>query len=151
MPDHIFQIIMPFGHRGCIITRTMIGSNAIVEWMNPPMELGVEYRTTERWNGEPVYTKVIRFGEMPSNAEGKAVSHGITNLDVVVDQRVIARGDWGTDFGYPNLAFYDNAELTATGFINFTVTSSECIIEANDYTEHAFIADSYIVLKYTKK
>ena len=25
------------------------------EWINPPMTLGVEYRTTERFNGKPVY------------------------------------------------------------------------------------------------
>ena len=26
------------------------------EWYNPPMEAGIEYRTTERWQGKPVYT-----------------------------------------------------------------------------------------------
>lgn len=31
----------------------------IVEWFNPPMELDVEYRTTERWLGKPVYTKAV--------------------------------------------------------------------------------------------
>lgn len=29
------------------------------EWVNPPMELGVEYRTTERYLGKPVYTKLL--------------------------------------------------------------------------------------------
>lgn len=29
------------------------------EWINPPMVAGVEYRTTERFNGAPVYTKVV--------------------------------------------------------------------------------------------
>lgn len=28
------------------------------EWLIPPMELGVEYRTTERWNSKPVYTRI---------------------------------------------------------------------------------------------
>ncbi len=32
------------------------------EWLNPPMELGKEYRTTERWNGEVVYTRLINSG-----------------------------------------------------------------------------------------
>lgn len=32
------------------------------EWINPPMTPGVEYRTTERWDGKPVYTKLISLG-----------------------------------------------------------------------------------------
>lgn len=32
------------------------------EWVNPPMQLGVEYRTTERFLGKPVYVKAINFG-----------------------------------------------------------------------------------------
>lgn len=31
------------------------------EWINPPMELGVEYRTTERYLGKPLYKKLIEF------------------------------------------------------------------------------------------
>lgn len=38
-----------------------------LEWYNPPMALGVEYRTTERHNGKPVYTKLIDCGAMPNN------------------------------------------------------------------------------------
>lgn len=30
------------------------------EWENPPLELGVEYRTTERWLGKPVYIRVLQ-------------------------------------------------------------------------------------------
>lgn len=32
------------------------------EYVNPPMQLGVEYRTTERFLGKPVYVKAIDFG-----------------------------------------------------------------------------------------
>ena len=35
------------------------------EWVNPPMLYGVEYRTTERFLGKPVYTMLINFGETP--------------------------------------------------------------------------------------
>lgn len=30
-----------------------------VEWLNPPMQIGVEYRTTERFAGSAVYTAVV--------------------------------------------------------------------------------------------
>ena len=53
------------------------------EWANPPMELGVEYRTTERYLGKPVYVKVVDFGVLPANAK-KAVAHGIDNLGYVL-------------------------------------------------------------------
>lgn len=52
-----------------------------VEWINPPMELGTEYRTTERYLGKTVYVKAVNFGVMPSNS-AKSVSHGIANMDV---------------------------------------------------------------------
>lgn len=36
------------------------------EWDNPPMIPGVEYRTTERFEGKPVYTALINCGTLPS-------------------------------------------------------------------------------------
>ena len=39
-----------------------------LEWENPPMLTGVEYRTTERWNGKEVYAKRIYFGYLPNGA-----------------------------------------------------------------------------------
>ena len=36
----------------------------IVEYVNPPMEADTEYRTIERWMGEPVYTMIIDESEV---------------------------------------------------------------------------------------
>ena len=36
------------------------------EWPDPPMELGVEYRTTERHRGKVVYAKTFDFGTLPN-------------------------------------------------------------------------------------
>ena len=47
-------------HPGCY-HRTVGG---VVEWINPPMQVDVEYRTTERWNGHPVYTKIVSCGTL---------------------------------------------------------------------------------------
>lgn len=47
------------------------------EWDNPPMDLGGEYRTTERYMGKPVYTKLVDCGALP-NATRKTVNHGAT-------------------------------------------------------------------------
>lgn len=46
------------------------------EYINPPMIPGVEYRTTERYNGKPVYVKAVDLGTLP-NATEKQISLGI--------------------------------------------------------------------------
>ena len=54
-------------NRGQMISKAKIGGVwEPLEWYNPPMVLGVEYRTTERWNGNPVYTMLINCGTMPT-------------------------------------------------------------------------------------
>lgn len=39
------------------------GATWTEEWENPLLALGVEYRTTERHDGKPVYTKLVDLGE----------------------------------------------------------------------------------------
>ena len=47
------------------------------EWLNPPMTIGAEYRTTERFWGNPVYYKIVDCGKI---ADNKQVEHGIVNM-----------------------------------------------------------------------
>lgn len=62
---------------GCFY-RTVDGEQ---EWINPPMHDGVEYRTTERFAGVPVYTKIVR-GNAPNDGEkGKVtIAFGTSGL-----------------------------------------------------------------------
>ena len=41
--------------------------NGATEWLNPPLQLDVEYRTTERYQGKPVYTMCINCGMSEDN------------------------------------------------------------------------------------
>lgn len=41
------------------------------EWVNPPMQLGVEYRTTERMNGKAVYKKLDSSGKLLMRLDGE--------------------------------------------------------------------------------
>ena len=59
---------------------------------NPPMILGVEYRTTERYLGKPVYVKLFDCGALPNNAE-KQYNFGISNINGIVGH--YAMGDGG--------------------------------------------------------
>lgn len=38
------------------------------EWENPPMKIGVEYRTTERYNGKPVFVMAVNGGAFPDSS-----------------------------------------------------------------------------------
>ena len=62
-----------------------------LEWINPPMQLGVEYRTIERYQQVPIYTKAVNFGTAP-NATSKTVEHGITGFNQCVDVSGILGG-----------------------------------------------------------
>lgn len=64
-------------HPGCYY-RTMDGE---VEWINPPMELGVEYRTTERFMGKIVYRQAVHCGSMPNTAE-KLISYSTPSGEI---------------------------------------------------------------------
>lgn len=41
---------------------------ALADWLNPPMQLGVEYRTAERYNGKPVFVMAVDGGAFPDNS-----------------------------------------------------------------------------------
>ena len=63
------------GIKGCKVQRVIYGSTVYDwEWVNPHMLAGVEYRTTERWNGKPVYTKIVDFLSLPASGS-KDVIH----------------------------------------------------------------------------
>ena len=64
------------------------------ECINPPMKFGIEYRTIERYNGKPVYTKAFSVGNLP-NASSKTVSHGIQNIgDLILLVGTSSAGDF---------------------------------------------------------
>ena len=106
------------------------------EWVNPPAQLGVEYRTTERYWGKPVYVKLVDFGALP-NAGLKQVAHGLTNVSfAVVDLSLSIAGS-----GYNNL-FPLNLNISSIdasdGYINIRT-----LIDLSRY-------NAMICLKYAK-
>lgn len=101
------------------------------EYISPPMMLGVEYRTTERWNGKPVYVRYVNFGSAP-NATTKSVSHGIENF--------YQCAGWTGILGGANLQGHSG--ITAVD-INAT---SIAITTGKDLSASAV----YVAVKYTK-
>lgn len=107
------------------------------EYENPPMELGVEYRTTERYLGKPVYTKVMDFGVLP-NASKKSVNVFEANCTVVSLVPML----YSTSASGSKLV---NPRISASHYFNeslgtFTIETTE---DVSKYTAR-------ITMKYTK-
>ena len=51
--------------------------DGVKEWINPPLNAGVEYRTIERFQNKPVFIKCINYGSLPPKGEEKTVSTGL--------------------------------------------------------------------------
>lgn len=123
-------------HPGCFY-RTVDG---VTEWLNPPMEVGVEYRTTERYEGSPVYTKLIAYSMNASGGSSGAtvaIPHGISNFG----QHVRIYGRIGT-YVLPSIEGYD----TLTGVLTVDATNITVrLISSN------FSGASCFHLHYTQK
>ena len=58
------------------------------EYENPPMTVGVEYRTTERYKGKAVYKKVDENGNILWRGENETAWHLLSSADYVATATV---------------------------------------------------------------
>lgn len=107
------------------------------EWGNPPLALGVEYRTTERYLGKPVYKKMIAYtGAL--TAGYSQMSHNIANIDAVCGcyaELFVS----GTRISTPR--------FDGDNFIVFSASNSTIIKQSNsDWSAYS----ARVTLSYTK-
>lgn len=57
---------------------------APMEWLNPPLIAGIQYRTTERFRGSPVYMKVVDCGYITNNKQITLVDNTYCIIDCVL-------------------------------------------------------------------
>ena len=120
---------------GCYY-RTVDG---VVEWVNPPMLIGVEYRTTERYNSKPVYCQLVSFGTLSNSGlvyvEIKGMNTLISATGTFSDNRYIpqfciAASSFGFDRAIAFTSDHDSVGImvnstiaggqTAYGFLKYT-------------------------------
>lgn len=78
------------------------------EYENPPMANGVEYRTTERWLGKPVYTKLLTIAWAKDNV------HTISNFDGKTIHKYFGKvGTWTIPFMYQGKLDGDYSAIVA--------------------------------------
>ena len=133
LPDgRIMNLVESADYPGCFY-RTVGG---VQEWLNPPLIVDVEYRTTEKWGGKPVYVQAINTGTGLSYGV-KRVTHGIQSIDRVI--RVIGTEDNGLSSPH-EIRFYSendyvelidlavNATTLFITFYNKTTVSTNLVI-----------------------
>lgn len=102
-------------HPGCFYRMV----NGVQEWLNPPMEMGVEYKTTERYLGKPVYRILFDFGALPvSTSVQKA--HNISDVSAVTALDLIATNNSAILTNHANVT-----ECIANSTHVIAVTSSD--------------------------
>lgn len=104
-----------------------------LEWINPSMQIGVEYRTTERHNGKPVYKKAVNTGAL-SAGTSKSVAHGVQNIGL----RLSAL--YGLNNGGDNLVSNPGITGILVDGSNITITTAAGFSTSN----------SWVVIAYTK-
>lgn len=107
------------------------------EYLNPFMQTGVEYRTTERFWGRSVYYKIVDCGQI---ADNKQVEHGIVNMRDCISAQ-------GLRGGMPMPSIYNNNLSDPWSYyvvdVNRTKITLACGTSAAGGTCH-------VMLKYTK-
>lgn len=94
------------------------------EYINSPMFSGVEYRTTERWNGRAVYTKLVDFGALPQTTT-KSVAHGASCVTMLGCRIILSNhthltvGDGASRIG----ASLTDVYITTSSNLNATATA----------------------------
>lgn len=102
--------------------------NGVYEYAHPEMIVGKEYRTAERYNGNPVYAKLIDLGDVPVSTDGtpvlKRVAHG------VAWQNVLSYYTYWTEIGYNQSGnqFMSSGNITVyvhLEYDNFVIRSTD--------------------------
>ena len=111
------------------------------EWVNPPMEVGVEYRTTERWQGKPVYTKLIYCGLSANGADTNTKISGATPIrfETSIGGKMVSPHIWGdlTDANTAWASLYKGID----GFIHVIIYANSSAVNLETYSQLWYAKD----------
>lgn len=144
-----FQELRPLATN--YVLRRYLHSGTWSEWEidNPPMAVGKEYRTSERWNGAVVYRKVLSYAissqvGSTSNSTNLTIAHGVSNISHIVRAHA-SRNRYST-----SAAGYLFPSVSANGGVialqNFDATN----VTMRFYKDYLGGGTIYIDMAYTK-
>lgn len=104
------------------------------EYDNPPLALGVEYRTTEHYLGKPVYCKLVDFGALPNKTSKDVII--ASSISAAVSADVIGTaGSLLTNYdGITSISCSPGAVRIATS-VDMSDTSVYCLCKYTKTTE----------------
>lgn len=138
----LMQTAYSDNYQGCVAQRKMVdGAFKPWEWVNPPMKLGVEYRTTERYLGKPVYVKLVDCGALPNSAS-KSIS---ISDDTTVRCFDIVTGTNSSGMVLPTACF---GGLNLDREVAITSNGSSILIVTN--FDGSSYTNTYVLVKYYK-
>lgn len=121
------------------------------ECINPPMAFGVEYRTTERYNGKPVYVKTVRHTltadtGSTSSVTTLAINGNVSNVDSIVDVSGVYVGTDSKKYPIPSMGGSGNV------FLGYNAVSNGNLYLVLIINKDVFKAGQYfnVTFKYTK-
>lgn len=94
------------------------------EWVNPPIALGVEYRTTERYLNKPVYTMAFPFGALPNASDKVVAMPGTDSTCKIIEIHGYASNEM-TLPGVSGTSTGSQVTLTGVGNRAYVITGSD--------------------------
>lgn len=121
------------------------------EYINPPMKLGVEYRTTERYLSKPVYCQVIDCGVITANTQ-KEIIKSIPVLDVLSCEGVIHTNSNGHNQATPfDYQLTDGTKYSVTVSAEAYKQSEADILYIYVNSSWAVTGSVCAIVRYTKE
>lgn len=132
-------------HPGC----NYVLNGSTVEWINPPMQLGVEYRTTERYRGKPVYIRLEEIAALPNNTTLTVSKVGVPSGGTLyVDNIVDYRAEFYSNSTVYSIPYNDVVDIPECSGIRYGSGITYSIrTKGGDYSNYA----GRIWIKYTKQ
>lgn len=123
--------------------------NGVVEWDNPPMLPGVEYRTTKRHNGAAVYTKLLSYSPASFAAQTVSLPHEIANLGIGLSINVSWLMNGNQRRHFQSVYYGDNAWNGQTYWDGTTGICFELGTLVREYMA-ASVQNILVTVEYTK-
>ena len=120
------------------------------EWISPPMSIGVEYRTVERYLDKPVYIKLVNCGTFAAPGTTKTVTFDNTGtLSRIVDFGGEIM-ESGSVWAFPTFLYGSSYEDSSIVLAEARVTGGNGLIYLYTKTRDLTSNSSYVWVKYTK-
>ena len=144
-------------NKGQMMSKAKVGGTwQPTEWENPPMVLGVEYRTTERRNGKAVYRKALALGTLPVSTRSHYrwyIDKNATIIDVTMhaERRVTEGTTTNQDEQYNGNVFIEPADNTIMATATPWTNGNDWYMDIRTSKDLTYLVNTWGEMRYTKE